>query len=147
MKYIGIDPDNRRSGVAVYDTDEERYRLFNLTFFELFDYIREHKESIKEVAVEAGWMNKKSNWHGSRNVSTSAKIGKNVGMNHQTGRLICEMLEYLSINYVKIVPHSAKWDNEFIQRWFKGSTNEEQRDALKMCVYIVPEKFGNKLTK
>ncbi len=147
MKYIGIDPDSDKSGVAVYDTDEGKIRLFNLKFFDLFDYLNENKGNIAEICVEAGWMNRKSNWHGAKNVSTASKVGKNVGSNHQTGRLLCEMIEYLRIPYCKIVPHSAKWDNDFVQRYYHGSTNSEQRDALKMLLYIVPNKFNTELTK
>jgi len=132
---IGIDPDVSKSGVAYIYNDE--IGLYNMTFFELFDYL---KSSIGEpyetfVVVEGGWLNK-SNWHKSEKGSAAlnAKIGSHTGANHETGKKIVEMLEYLGIAYKVAKPTKSKIKAEMFKKITKieGRTNQEQRDAYML---------------
>lgn len=77
--YIGIDPDIDKSGVAYYEGLTKRYKLMNLTFFDLLDYLDELKHEADGnlmVVIEGGWLNK-SNWHiQGQNQRVSTQIGK-----------------------------------------------------------------------
>lgn len=136
--FIGIDPDCHDSGLAIWDRKE--LLLFNVTFFRLFDilkYYKDKKDIIIKVVIEAGWLHDKSNWHkenaGER---IAARIGKNTGANHETGRKIVELCEYLGLEYELRKPITSKFNaKEFkmITKYDK-KTNQEQRDAA-MLVY------------
>lgn len=132
---IGIDPDTHSSGVAIKHKDG--FSLHNWTFFELFDYLRENKESIVLVVVEAGWLNK-SNWHQQEKGSASlnAKIGQRTGANHEVGKKIVEMLEYLKLPYRTIRPTQQKVNATLFKMItkYKGKTNQEQRDAMMLIL-------------
>ena len=55
---IGIDPDVDKSGVAIIDGNN--VTIDNLTFFQLFDYLKFYKEKERKptVYVECGFLNK-----------------------------------------------------------------------------------------
>lgn len=134
---IGIDPDIDKSGVAFKNGDE--LELMNLKFFDLLEFfekvLREKGEKEKLlVVVEGGWLNK-GNWHAKNNGSAAinAKIGNNTGRNHETGRKIVEMLEYLGIQYKIVKPTKSKINSNFFQK-ITGvrKSNQEQRDAYMM---------------
>lgn len=135
---IGIDPDVDKSGVAL--KINEHIELFNLSFFDLFEFLSEKSERVKTtkenilVVVEAGWLNK-SNWHKNKNGSAAinAEIGKRTGSNHETGKKIVEMIEFLKLPCRTIKPRKSKVNSKF----FKSITginrsNQEQRDAYML---------------
>lgn len=136
---IGLDPDVEKNGVAYKNGSV--IDLQNLTFFELFDYLKLQKEYAENnkiplmVFVEAGWLNK-SNWHKKKNASAAmnAKIGNNTGRNHETGRKIVEMLEYLNIKHLAIKPKESKVNARLFQMItkIKKRTNQETRDAYML---------------
>src|SRR5690606_38758112 len=113
MIYIGIDPDVDKSGYAVLDSKTKELDLYNYSFWEIIEDLKSYLIPIT-VIIEAGWLHKKSNWHGQKNVYTAAKIGKNVGANHQVGKLSHK--EFKAIT------------------GYKKRTNQDQRDA-GMLVY------------
>ena len=135
--YIGIDPDTFKSGVAIIDiTGKLTLHLFR--FFELFDHLRLYSVAPYKttVYIEAGWLNQKSNWHkqgsGERFVS---KIAKNTGANHESGRKIVEMCDYLGLKYELIKPKRSKVDAKFFEA-ITGikRTNQECRDAAMLII-------------
>lgn len=132
--YVGIDPDSKKSGVAALAFDKH-YSLHNFTFFELFDYLKDKKSSIRLVVIEAGWLNK-SVWHGAhgKGAAISARIGKNVGANHEAARKIEEMCEYLKLHYELVKPHSGKLTAGQFKKvtGIQERTNQEQRDAFML---------------
>lgn len=140
--YIGIDPDVTKSGVAFYESKSKKLELANLTFFELFDYLKFAKseklenQSLK-IIIEAGWLNK-SNWHKVSNGSSSinAQIGQRTGANHETGKKIVEMCEYLNLEFELVKPTKSKIDSKMFHKITGtiGRTNQDQRDA-GMLVY------------
>lgn len=130
---IGIDCDVEKSGVCYYFS-KESFKLYNLTFFELFTTLKQTECNVK-VYIEAGWLNK-SNWHKISNGSAAinASIGLRTGANHEVGRKIVEMCEYLEIEYELIKPTKSKVNSETFNKitGHKGRTNQEQRDAAML---------------
>ena len=134
---IGIDPDVDKSGVAFLNGNE--LKLDNLTFFQLFDYLKDMKEIYKGliVYVECGFLNK-SNWHkkSDKSAAFNSKIGEFTGANFETAKKIVEMCEYLKISHIKIKPTRSKISNDSFKQitGYTGRTNQEQRDAF-MLIY------------
>lgn len=133
QKLIGIDPDCVKSGLAMIDYCGVK-TFKNLTFFNLFDYLKDNLDA--HVYLEAGHQNK-SNWHlKNANPKVAARIGNNTGANHEVGRKIIEMLEYLKIEYTLCKPNkktrklNAK--NFIMQTGIKERLNQEQRDAYML---------------
>ena len=133
---IGIDPDVDKSGIAIF-LSKDNFQLKNLRFFELYDLLDSLKESTLEIYIEAGWLNK-SNWHkvvnGSSNIN--AQIGQRTGANHETGKKIVEMCEYLGLKYNLIKQIKKKVDSIIFNKItnYKGRTNQEQRDAAMLVL-------------
>lgn len=132
---IGIDPDVDKSGVAI--KSKKNISLHNWGFFELFDNLLTLKKEGAQmlVIVEAGWLNK-SNWHKNDKGSAAlnAKIGSHTGANHETGKKIVEMLEYLKIIHQLIRPSQSKVNAKLFKMITKieQRTNQEQRDAYML---------------
>jgi hypothetical protein len=138
---IGIDPDLVKSGVAmVYQKPgipQYLHDTSTLSFFDLIEYFEKHNDKMlrEEICVmlEAGWLNKISNYHKSASKSIAGRIGKNVGENHAVGKLIEEYLKRNNINYKLVKPSTKKWDAKLfkqITKW-EGRTNSEMRDATR----------------
>ncbi len=131
---IGIDPDIDKNGIAVKSKDE--FTLHNWRFFELFDNLKAlDREQIVLVIIEGGWLNK-GNWHkqekGSASINT--KIGQHTGANHETGKKIAEMMEYLGLPYKIVKPTQTKVNAKLFKMItkYEGRTNQEQRDAYML---------------
>ena len=138
MINIGIDPDTEKSGSAVWSTTEKAFKdISTLAFFDLIALIERYNEKGFEliVFIEAGWLIKKSNWHVKKGQKKSVgeKIAKDVGANHQVGKLIAEYCENKKITYALIKPQGKKNKAEFkrITGWEKV-TNPEKRDAAML---------------
>lgn len=135
--FIGVDPDVNKNGVGFYYKDSKRLELENLRFFALFDAIKQFKTRYNiTVIIDAGWLNK-SNFHVTgTNKNVNGKIGERVGANHQCGKLIAQMCEYLGVNYELHRPTRSKVNKEVFEQitGYKGRTNQETRDA-GMLVY------------
>ena len=145
---IGIDPDTDKSGVAFFKPKLNKVTMLNnMTFFELYHYLDFTQETATttgakfEIVIEAGWLNAKSNFHGAFG-GAAERIGAKVGANHETGKKIAEMCEYLNIPYKLVKPLSLKpWGGkkinhaQFVQQtgWV-GRTNQEQRDAAMLVL-------------
>ncbi len=139
MLYIGIDPDTKESGVAIWDG--KRLELSCCTFFELFPILRDltnFKKEVKsdiKVIIECGFLHPKSNWHNERQgVRVAARIGKNTGANHETARKIIEMCEYLTIPYEMVKPVNHKLGAKEFKKLtgYQLRTNQEARDAAML---------------
>ncbi|MBE99333.1 hypothetical protein [Flavobacterium coralii] len=140
---IGIDPDTNKSGVAI--KDDLGIELKTLKFFELFDLLKGNATRIRKVRIEASWLIK-SNWHKKvkGSAAVNARIGNHTGSNHETGRKIVEMCQYLKIPYDEVKPLKKIWKgpdkkitHEELSRMvpnLPNRTNSEQRDA---CLLIL----------
>jgi hypothetical protein len=152
MIYIGIDPDTQKSGVCFYDSSVKIVKMYSMSFFELFDMLTDvHWTMVGmdkyintalgdyngnfKVIIEAGWLNTKSNWHSNESAGISSRIGAKTGANHETGKKIVEMMEYLNVPYELVKPQSKKVDSKFFYK-LTGikKSNQDARDAV-MLVY------------
>jgi hypothetical protein len=137
---MGIDPDVNKSGVAI--KEDGKYVLYSLSFWDLFEFLsqaRPHK-----VIIEGGWLNEKSNFRAGKGNNVSARIGKNVGSNHEVGRKIVEMCNYLRLDYDIVRPLQKIWKgrdgkitHEEMVKHFKLNikrSNQEERDALLLII-------------
>jgi hypothetical protein len=146
---IGIDPDADKSGMAVLDrTDNNSMNATVLPFPELLANIgmvcgQCSRSGLKMcVVVEAGWMEKKSNFHGAQG-RRAERIAKDVGRNHETGRKIIEMLDYQGIDNIAMHPLRKIWrgrngkitHNEILSIIpdFGKKSNQEERDAALLA--------------
>jgi hypothetical protein len=144
---IAIDPDVDKSGVAELNPLHRLLEVKSLSFPQLIDYLQTailrkelsgtEKTSLL-VVVEAGWLNQISNHHtvaGRR----GQRIAKNVGANHQVGKMIVEICEHYDIPVETIKPLKKIWKGKdgkithteiaaFIPGFPKQS-NQETRDA------------------
>jgi hypothetical protein len=110
--HVGIDPDVNKSGVAMWcEVAGDYTHLEEMTFFKLFELLCFHCNKIQQVVIEAGWLNKKHNWHG-RKGAAAERISNNVGRNHETGRKLVEMCDYLGLEYVLVRPKRSKFKAE-----------------------------------
>ena len=130
---IGIDPDVKKSGVAIYDKSTDVITSFSFAFPELLDFIKEASTIFDAtIYVEASWLIKKSNFHGG-NTRVSSLIAKHVGRNHQTGILIVEMCKHYGLNVVEIEPLAKCW---------KGKDKKITLDELKKFAKVeLPKKY------
>lgn len=135
--YVGIDPDVDKSGFAIWKDKE--LAIKKLRFFEIFDELSSIQKTFLTydlvVVIEAGWLNKKSNWHNENsNTRMASKVGINTGANHETGRKLVEMCEYLSIPYHLVVPKSSKVDAITFEKLTKyhKRINQDMRDAAML---------------
>lgn len=145
--YVGIDPDRDKSGFAIYFRRDKSLVLKNLTFFEIMGelkrlstpelcgYSTEDYPAPLKVFIEAGWLNK-SHWHTREwdNKSVASRIAACTGANHETGKKIVEMCEYMNISYTLIRPTQSKTTQEYFKTLTKypKRTNSEQRDAAML---------------
>ncbi|NOR68521.1 MAG: hypothetical protein GQ532_02290, partial [Methylomarinum sp.] len=147
MIYIGVDPDVDKSGFAAWDSRLKQfseisdYRIFSL-LARIDDYLADGHDVT--VVIEAGFLNNKSNFHGTVNQSKSVgeKIALSVGANHQVGRIIAEYCQIKKIKFLEQKPLPKKWgkkrDSKINAEEFKkisdwnGKTNPEKRDAAMM---------------
>ena len=146
---LGIDPDSDKIGVATYNTATKQVKTYSLKFFELYDTLLNLKEEINIVKIEAGWLNKKSNFHFVKSPRIAENIANKVGRNAEVGRKIVEMCIHLNIPYQTIKPFGKIWKtktgkishNELTillnQKglWIgKNKTNQDQRDAILIAI-------------
>lgn len=143
QKRIGIDPDLKKSGFAMIDVipfvAPEVSVVDTMDFFELIEVLNVQKKycldkGIKYIVfIEAGWLNKKSNYHVAFNKEIAGRIGKNVGENHAVGKLLEEYCIREKIDYKLVRPTTKKWDAELFKKITKYDkrTNSEMRDAVR----------------
>lgn len=133
---IGIDPDLDKSGIACLHQDTKHIESTLLNFVDTIKFIKLNQPIITAVYLEAGWLNKKSSWHGAKNSSISARIGKNVGENHAAGKLLQQAIEAESVKVILVRPTAKKLDAESFKSITKiqTRTNQETRDAI-MLIY------------
>jgi hypothetical protein len=152
MKYdivIGIDCDVEKSGLAYLETDTRRLEVDSYTFPELIGYLQFLKKRIDEekekpkaiVVVEAGWLNHISNYHTAAG-RAGQRIAKNVGANHQVGKLIVEMAKHYGFEVIEQAPLKKCWkgrDGKITHEelasftGLMGKTNQDARDATLMA--------------
>lgn len=132
---IGVDPDLRESGYAVWDRHEKRFICITcLDMADLNDSLLNRPEPAL-VVLEAGWLIGKANWHNSGRGAAAERTAKNVGENHAAGKLILAFCIKKNIPHILVKP-KGKITQQLFKLYTKwpGSTNQEERDAA-MLVY------------
>ena len=149
--YIGIDPDAEKSGVGVVKRATREVDVKQLAFAPLVAFIRlqYHRAEVQGktimVIVEGGWLIH-GNWHIPFRCSTAkaAAIGRSVGMNHQTGLLLVEILKAEGIPVQVQRPLRKMWQGadgkitsaelaEITGKEKLPRCNQEGRDALLLA--------------
>lgn len=145
--YVGIDPDVDRSGYAAYSKSQKRLlHCTTLPFFHLLEVLKKWSSYRNEpnkvvVHIEGAWLSQKSNWHfqkaahqlTEKDKRIGERIAKNVGNNHQVGKLIVEMCQQLDLSFVvrDVITPLFKDEEDFrkITKWNGGLTNADARSA------------------
>lgn len=95
------------------------------------------------IIIEGGWLNTKSCFHEAQGRGAE-RIAKNVGANHQTGKLLAEMAEHIGYTVEIVRPliktgsgHDRKLTNEdlaaFIPCMPTNRINQDTRDAIRLA--------------
>lgn len=135
--YIGIDPDLIKSGVAFWFKDQKHLELKLMTTTQIILELKFMADlsSDFEVILEAGWLNKKSNFRQTQNKAVGERIAKNVGENHATGKIIEQACQELEITYRLVRPTKTKVNKTyFFNLTGQKVASSELRDA-GMLVY------------
>ncbi len=135
--YIGIDPDIKKSGFAVWDAQYQKFEyITSLSFWDMYSTLSDlFMDHNIYVVIDAGWLRKKSNFHNRKGQTKQAgeKIAEYVGRNHQIGILIQEYCKNVEIPYELNIP-SGKINAETFKNITKYTeiTNQDQRDAAML---------------
>lgn len=145
---IAIDPDVKKSGIAVIN-DNKVLTSLSLSFFELYEYLKICSENVEIIKIEASWLISHNFTAHSGTIAQRLKIANYTGANHEVGRKIMQMCEYLKIEYKLIRPLKKIWKGpnkkithaELLNIWqvkklgfVKKQTNQEERDAILLLM-------------
>ena len=147
---VAVDPDVTKSGVAVIDLEKRTVEVTSKSFPNLIDYLNSLSDKDSTlIAVEAGWLNHKSNFHGCYG-RRGEKIAKDVGANHETGRKIVEMCEHIGLSVSLVKPLGKRWKgangkithcelesvlNGLKIALNKKRTNQDERDSILIAIH------------
>lgn len=135
--YIGIDPDIQKSGWATWETGSKTLTVDAITFPQIVAILQDiarYDGGTTKVVLEAGWLNKPSNFHSYINTAVGMRIAAKVGQNHAVGLLIEQLLQDYNIPYELYRPRAGKWSAEYFKTitGLTQRTNSEMRDAAKL---------------
>lgn len=136
---IGIDPDVSKCGFAVYDT--ELKQLTDVRSVPLFALLEQIDVTVAcgnyLIRLEAGWLKKKSNWHGG-SYSVAQCIAKQVGRNHEIGRQIEKYLIKQKYNYELLEPkgYSNIFKDADTFKQVTGWTKQTNEDSRASCAMV-----------
>lgn len=145
---MGIDPDVKKSGVAVVSSKGE-VEVCSFTFPELIEYLqiirdRFLAENMKVVVVvEASWKIS-YNWHAHRGDTKGVitRKGNDAGRCHEVGRKIVECARYYGLEVVEKLPLKKIWkgpDGKITHEEISAfmaigkRSNQEERDAALLA--------------
>lgn len=141
---IGIDPDVKKSGVAVVSRERKDVEVFSRSFPELLEYLKmaaTHTNVV--VVVEASWKIS-HNWHAHRGDSmrVSAAKGVDQGRCAEVGKKISECARYYGLEVVEKLPLKKIWkgkDGKITHEEISAfmaigkRSNQEERDAALLA--------------
>lgn len=90
---VAIDPDLNKSGLAAWNTKTREWMIAKTVSIEnILSELASLPPTETTVYVEAGWLIKKANLRAGNYREAQAKA-RNVGENHETGKLIIKLLK------------------------------------------------------
>lgn len=115
FKLIAIDPDVKKSGVAIYDGKD--MSLIDMNLWEVFDELKLYRgQTGYLVIIEAGWINKDGSEKKNKSFVAGGKgSAYDVGRNAEVGRQIEKLCKAYDINYRLMQPQGysdKKWTHE-----------------------------------
>lgn len=139
--YIGIDPDVNKSGFASWNKPTKTLtQVTTVSFFDLFDTLNDSlRLNLFPIVmhIEGGWLNEKSNFRQIAGTKTAGeRIAKNVGANHQIGKLIIEMCIYLNISFIVRKPITPRFANQKYFKLVTGWQKQTNADARSAANYV-----------
>lgn len=154
VRYIvGIDPDIKKSGLAIYDCEQKVWTDFgDYTCLHVETYVRTLPAENTTVYVEAGWLNQglqkkfrdnpPKDWHlwpNDQKLAWMFARGVDVGENFRAGKFFVERLREYGFEVVEYRPVTAKWDAQDLARYtgITKRTNPEIRDAIKIVFFNI----------
>lgn len=154
---IGIDPDIKKSGVAVFNCQDNKFEYIgSLEISEIFKLLEEYKLTANriEIHIEAGWLKSKANFHnkGSNRLSGET-VSLHIGRNHGYGMCLRDALVAMNYSVIERNPLIKKlwkvagaWTPfgrmqfEKITGFKKGTITDDERDAV-LLVYLSTTRF------
>lgn len=155
--YVGIDPDLKKSGFAVWDAEKQCFlELLALDIYQLVQYVNKYKEA--NFILEAGWLNKKVNFRDkpiiaratylafeaktkyyqfkdlyskySKLFGSAQGTAKKVGENHGAGKLIEDILQKSKVKYKLIMPRESKTTPAIFNKLYGTNFKKAQQDII-----------------
>lgn len=107
--YIGIDPDLTNTGIAIWDSEEKKIqKYYSNSFWGLVKDILAGENKNITYVIEAGYLNKKSNYHINHhtrdNVFVRETIAKKVGENHAVAKILVELFNEYKLTFIERKP-------------------------------------------
>ena len=134
----GIDPDIFFSGFSIkLKGARELLVVTTLPFYDVIDNIGKLSIGNKLIVyLDAGWLNKKSNFHSAQGAAVREKIASNVGANAQVGKLFADYCLMVDVEHYLIRPTKSKMNAEFFKKatGWQGVTNSEMRDSAALII-------------
>ena len=135
---VGIDPDCEKSGYAMIDKRNGTMTLASYTFVELIRRLKELRDGFDGirswvVVVEAGYLEAKAQHHYfGENPRIAARVGIQVGRNHETARKLVEVCKALEIPVEERAPLRKIWkgrDGKITAEEFNALTGYTKRTS------------------
>jgi len=135
--YIGIDPDLIKSGYATYLSKSKCLDVCLLSFLQLINTLTDlaNNETNFTVIIEAGWLNKKSNFRSTQNKAIGEAIARKVGENHAVGKIIEQVCQELKIDYKLVKPTTSKVKSDYFFKLTGIKTKNQECIDAAMLVY------------
>lgn len=139
--YIGIDPDLKKCGFAKWFKESKTIEVYLRPVHEIIIYLSNYSTSSQKdnltVIIEAGWLNKKSNFRGTQNKAIGERIAKNVGENHASGKIIEQACQELGITYRLVKPTTSKTTPAYFEKLTGIKTKNQEMIDAGMLVYEI----------
>lgn len=149
-KVIGIDPDLKGSGWAVWSNKKNEFiQIKTIQFWQFIDYVNEYAPGSVLFVIDAGWKNKKANFHkvhlppnikkasattqANYIASVREKVAGDVGINSGVGLSMVNYFVGHKHKFIEYCPDGPKWEKETIAKetGYTGLSNPETRDAMR----------------
>ena len=132
---IGIDPDTKKSGVAIYH-EGKLLDLKNLDLIQFYKFCENANMIFQFPTFIIEYGNLISGLYSrnrNSNKSIQHKISEHVGGNKQRAKDLIEIAEHFQIKVIRKKPRKGNWSNkkamfERVTGW-KGKSNPETRSA------------------